>query len=298
MITVSLDRSVKTWTLQKALNWGFEFLSRTYLESPEVDAKVLLSELLGFSPSQLFLKLQDPINHETLRAYQGMIKRRSQFEPVAYIVGKKNFMGFDFLVDRRVLIPRPETELMVEAAIQYMEKAKLQNARILDMGTGSGCIAVSIARHSSSSQITAVDQSKDALEVATRNAMTAGVRDQIQFVQNDLFDGFSQEYLNHFDIIISNPPYISTSDWGDLSPDIFYEPRQALVGGIDGLYFINRIIKQGFSFLKARGVLFLEMGIHQASSVKEMMGKQSYIHIVTKKDYSNIERFIYGVKKA
>jgi len=293
----SSTSSQKVWTIQKALNWGFDFLSRTFLETPEMDAKTLLAELLKVSPAQLFLKLQEPLSHERLRTYQGRVKRRSQFEPVAYIVGKKNFMGIDFKVDRRVLIPRPETELLVESAAQTIQKTGFKMPNILEVGTGSGCVAASLAKQFPMSTVTTIDISKDALDVARKNAVQAGVDDQIQFIQNDLFDGFSHEFGDHFDIIISNPPYVPTAEWGSLNPDLFYEPRQALVGGSDGLFFIDRIIHQGFPFIKKNGFLFLEMGIGQSDRVRKIMTDQGFTDISVRKDYSGIDRIISGIKK-
>jgi len=286
----------KTWTIQKTMNWGYDFLSRTFLESPDIDAKVILSELLGISPGQLFLKYPETISHDTLRTYQGMVKRRSQFEPVAYIVGKKNFLGFDFNVDKRVLIPRPETELLVETCNELIQKYELLAPKILEIGTGSGCIAISLAKFNPNSSILATDISKDALDVASQNAVLAKVNEQISFVQNDLFNGFSRDYKGYFDIIISNPPYVPTSDWGSLSPDVLYEPRQALVGGPDGLFFINRIIRQGVPFLQPKGIILLELGIGQGGKAKQLMESQSYFKVDIRKDYSGIERIIHGMK--
>lgn len=204
--------------------------------------------------------------------------------PLQYILGQIEFFGLNFKVDRRVFIPRPETEILVETAIEKVKGQRLR-VKVLDIGTGSGCIAISLAKILPQAEITAIDISGDALEVAKENAVSNLVADRISFIQGDA--------LCCYDLIVSNPPYIPSADIGDMQKEISYEPRIALDGGADGLDFYRRIIKESPKFLEKDGLLIMEIGFGQREDVVKIASQERRLEILEViKDYSDIERVV------
>ncbi len=211
---------------------------------------------------------------------------RSQGIPLQYVLGETGFFGLRFKVDKRVLIPRPETELLVEAVIR---RTKICEPRILDIGSGSGCIAVSLAKSLPKARVTAVDISCQALELARENALINGVSERIDFIQSDLFPSGESE----FDIIVSNPPYICSQEIDKLSAEVRNEPRLALDGGNDGLDFYREIIPRAGGLLNNGGFLFLEIGWNQRKAIEGIIDKQNALRLEEViKDYSGIERIM------
>ncbi len=259
------------------------------IDAPVVTAGAMLCFCLGCDKAFLYSHEDYLLKEAERDSYFDAIKRRIAGEPLQYITGSQEFMSFDFLVSSDVLIPRHDTEILVEAVIQAVKDK--ESITILDIGTGSGCIAISLAHFIKSSSVTAVDISKGALEVARKNAGRCGVEDRITFIESDLFSNIS---MSEFDIIVSNPPYIPDEDIETLESQVKdFEPRSALDGGKDGLDFYRRITKDSVPFLKRNGLLAFEVGFNQSQDVVEIM-KDSFKEIKIEKDLAGIERVVMG----
>ena len=225
-----------------------------------------------------------------------MVERRAQGEPLQYIIGHCDFMGTTLSIDKRVLIPRPETELLVELAIKKMESLRLQRTlNILDLGTGSGNIAIILAKHIQNSSITAIDSKQDALTLALRNAKVNGVQKSVQFIHTDMIRYLKKahQWNIKFDMVISNPPYIRTSDLDQLPYDVRQEPRSALDGGSDGLKFILPIIQGAQHILNSSGSLLIEIGDDQCEPIKNIFKKYlKYTNVSFYEDYVGTKRIV------
>lgn len=256
------------------------------------EAELLFSSMLNCDRLSLCLNKGLVLAKEKAEFISSVLKRRIKGEPIQYILGKTEFMGFEFKVARCVLIPRPETEILVETALKYAS-----GRNILDMGTGSGCIAISLVKFLPDLELTAVDVSDEALQVAKQNAFLHNAYNRIRFIQSDLF---TSNLLGdaRYDTIVSNPPYIISSQIDKLQPEIKYEPRIALDGGLDGLDFYRRLIAGSIKYLKKCGLLILEMGFNQSQALKNIFQKfQDFEIIETVKDHNNIERVIIARRK-
>jgi release factor glutamine methyltransferase len=259
------------WTVGTLLNWTANFLLEKGCESPRVDAEVLLAHALGCKRIDLYgLRHAEPAVDEVRQRYRELIRKRIEGCPVAYLVGKKEFFSLEFEVTPAVLIPRPDTELV---ALECLALAKsLAEPRIVDIGTGSGNLAVAIARQHKGAQVTAVDISTDALVVARRNAERHGVTERITFFQGDLFGPIGAEL---YDFVISNPPYIAGADLARLPVGVRdYEPHVALDGGPDGYAVFERLIRDAQGHLKPGGWLIVEIGAPQEATARTRLQEQ------------------------
>jgi release factor glutamine methyltransferase len=262
------------------------FLTAAGIETARLDAEVLLAHACGSSRAALIPGLTS-IDGDAAEKFRAMIARRAAREPVAYIIGSKEFFSLDFEVTRAVLIPRPETETLVEAALKFL--LTHGEPRVLDIGTGSGAIAIAIAANAPNARIIATDISKAALEVARRNAIRHRCEDRIEFVAADLFP----EGDSHFDLIVSNPPYVAEADFEALAPEIrLHEPPVALVFGEDGLDMYRRIAADSRSRVKADGAVMVEIGAGQASSVEALFRRAGFSNIDAVRDLAGLERIV------
>ena len=257
------------------------------------DARILLEHCLKLEPSEFYFSEKNIKTCEK-NSYQKLLNKRMKGLPTAYITGETEFMGLKFYVNKNVLIPRQETENLVEEAIKLLTNYRRINPAttpltILDIGTGSGNIAVSLAKHISNAKIIATDISKEALRVAKKNAKLNGVSDKIIFLQSDLFYP-----LPSFDLIVSNPPYIKSSEIKKLQKEIQHEPKIALDGGKNGLDFYKKIVPMSRKLLKKNGFLMFEIGYHHSQKIKKMMRAEKFKNIKVVNDYSTLERVIYG----
>lgn len=242
--------------------------------TPRLDAEVLLGHVLDLERIQLYVQHDRPLTPKELEAYRAAVARRAKREPVAYITGEREFYSLAFKVDRRVLVPRPETELLVETALELLREAFPGEGRlsIADIGTGSGAVAVAIARSEERARVVATDASLDALEVAAANVERHGLGSRVELRGGDLFDPLGGE---RFHAIVSNPPYVKESDYPNLPPDVRdYEPKGALVAGSDGLSVIRRLVEGAPSRLLPGGFLALEIGWDQADGVREIVRRR------------------------
>lgn len=285
------------WTLLSLLNWTTDYFTKQKISTPRLDAEVLLAFLLKIDRLQLYLKFERPVNAQELSAFKALIKRRVKGEPVSYIRGIKEFWSLNFHVGPGVMVPRPDTEILVEKVAGGREQgAGNSPLNILDIGTGSGNIAIALAKEFSHSKISAVDISADALKYARDNARLNDVASQIDFVEEDFFS--CSLLPAPFHLIVSNPPYIPSEIIETLDPGIReYEPRLAFDGGADGLDFYRRMIQSAFSLLKPGGVLAVEIGEDQGSSVKEIFNQAGLKEIEVVNDYADLPRVVIGRRK-
>ena len=275
-------------TIRETIRKGMIELKSNNINTPKLKARLLMQYILN-KPRQYLLVYDDQIL--TLRQevnYFKAIKKLIKGVPLQHITHQQEFMKMNFYVDENVLIPRPDTEILVEEVIEIAKKTNAK--KILDLCTGSGAIAISLAKYIENSNITAVDISEKALNVAEKNAKTNLVQNQITFVKSDLFQSLPQE---KYDIIVSNPPYIKKDVIETLDKDVRQEPRIALDGGTDGLDFYKKIIRQGYEFLKYKGYLCLEIGYDQKIDVIELIeNEEKYIDTYSKKDLYGNDRIV------
>lgn len=262
-------------------------------DTPRLDVEILLQKALGgVDRLYIHLNLSKELEIEQEEIFLRFIEERLKGRPIAYIVNNREFMGLDFYVKEGVLIPRPDTEILVEEIIELC-KGK-DDLDILDIGTGSGAITVSLAKYIEKSRLTSLDISEIALEIAKKNAKSNGVIDKINFIKSDLFQQIVGTNLK-FDIIVSNPPYIRKRDIDELHTQVKdYEPYNALEGGIDGLDFYRNITEQSKNYLKPGGILAYEVGHDQAEEVVKIMQNNGYNKIYIKKDLQGIDRVVIG----
>jgi release factor glutamine methyltransferase len=250
----------KVWTVGGLLQWTEQFFAQKTIDSPRLDAQILLAHALGCDRIHLYTRFEEPVDDEPRGQFRDLVRRRVEGCPVAYLVGYKEFYKLSFEVTPAVLIPRPATESLVVRALELLKP--IANPRVLDIGTGSGCIAVSIARQHPAAAVTAVDISDDALAVARRNAGRHRVADRVQLLRSDLFAGLNG--AGPFDLIVSNPPYIPTATVGTLAVEVRdHEPRGALDGGPDGLAVFDRLVPGAAERLAGGGWLLVEIGFDQ-----------------------------------
>ena len=283
------------WTIMKILNWTKQYFEARGVENPRLDAEVLLCAVLKCQRITLYVDFERPLSEEELATYREYVKRRGNFEPLAYILGERAFMRNTFKVNKATLVPRPETELLVESLVRIAPMLRPDgDVKILDIGTGSGAIIVSLLDYLPNAKGVGVDISVDALIVAKENSEKIGVTGRIGFVRSDVFSKLPLE--KKFDIIVSNPPYIPAGDIAGLDKDVQQEPRGALDGGADGLDFYRRITAEAMEHMAEEGILAFEVGIHQAEAVQQLCLDAGFVKTAVRKDYAGIERMVFAVK--
>jgi release factor glutamine methyltransferase len=286
---------LKIWTVLELLRWTKEYLDGKEVPESRLTAELLLCGALGLKRLDLYLQFDRPLREAELAEFKGRLRRRVRREPLQYIEGETAFREIRLKVDARVLIPRPETELLVEEALRW---AAAQDARaVLDIGTGSGAIALSLAREGAFSRIVATDNSAAALDLARLNAETLGFAESVDFRQGSIFEPVQGE---SFDAIVSNPPYIAASEAKSLAPEIVgWEPHGALFGGGDGLAVIECLVAGSPSHLRAGGLLALEIGAEQGSAVCDLVGRTGMFgSVVVKQDYAGRDRIVMAERSS
>lgn len=279
------------WTILKILQWATPYFQSRDIDSPRLTAEVLLSYVLGMERIALYARFDQPLSDEELSCLKSLIRRRINREPVAYVIGRKEFMGIDLAVTPDVLIPRPETEFLVGAALDVLpDAAASPPRRVIDLGTGSGAVIIALAHHRSGHCYFATDISAAAIDIARANAAAIG-SDNISFFAGDLFAPLGQN-PEKFDLIVSNPPYIPSACIPDLAPEISrYEPVEALDGGPDGLAVIRRIVALAPLYLNPDGRLMMEIGHDQAGAVSRLAAETRYFSgVLFVPDYAGHER--------
>lgn len=276
---------------QKIINFGSNILKNKLISSHRLDSELILSEILKIKREELLIRNEELHSSQVFLDFKKLINRRASREPMAYILEKKGFWKKNFIVDRNTLIPRPETELLIELV---SKKFKNKDIFILDVGTGSGCIILSLLEELKSIRGVGIDISKKAIEIAKKNAKMYKNFKRIKFLNRDI----NQIYDKKFDLIISNPPYISTHQIKNLSEDIKrYEPRIALNGGNDGLDVVRKVIYKSKSILRKNGFLALEIGFGQHNKVSQILKLNGFIEKILIKDYQKNVRCIFSIIK-
>jgi release factor glutamine methyltransferase len=284
----------EAWPVKRLLTWTTDFLKRKGSESPRLDAEVMLAHVLGWPRVQLYTHYEDIVDDAKRKAFRELVKRRAEGAPVAYLVGRKEFYSLKFEVGPAVLIPRPESEFVV---VEFLTVCKRMEApRAVDVGTGSGCIALASLKHHPTARFVAIDVSADALALARKNAASLGLGDRIDFRQGDRLNPVAGD--GPFDVILSNPPYIPTEDVAGLEPGVRdYEPHTALDGGPDGLRMVESLIEESAPLLKPGGHLILEIGSAQESAVRGLIESNgAYRLMPTVHDHAKHPRVIRATK--
>lgn len=278
-------------TVGRALNSARERLNEADCSTASLDAQVILAHVLGVERSWLFAHHEYKLSTKQAEVFTDLIARRMEHEPVAYLIGRREFYGLDFSVDRRVLIPRPETELLVDAVLDYSTDSGHNRVVVADVGTGSGAIALSIANHCAKAQIYAIDLSEDALEVAHRNLVRLDCHSQVTLAQGDLLTPLPERVH----VIVANLPYISSDIYCKLDVDVRdYEPQLALEAGPEGLDVIQRLLQQATRYLQPNGVIYLEIGHDQGEAVRHLAHSffPTAQHISVRQDYHGRDRLV------
>ncbi|HVG57179.1 MAG TPA: peptide chain release factor N(5)-glutamine methyltransferase [Hyalangium sp.] len=284
--------SSETWTIRKVLTWTTQHFEKRQVDSPRLTTEMLLSHVLKTSRVRLYVDLDRPLSKEELATFRSLIERRMAGEPTQYLTGVKEFYNRPFKVDARVLIPRPETELLVEAALHALPKDA--PSRALDVCTGSGCIAISLAAERPQASVLATDLSPEACALARENAEALGVGARVTVSQGDLFAPVPEDA--RFQLVVSNPPYIASWEIPELSAEVRREPHLALDGGQDGLAVIRRVIEGARRYLLPGGLLAMEIGETQGTAVRELLQAAGYQNARVEKDLERRERLAFGTQ--
>ena len=277
--------------IENVLIKGINVLQMSRVLNPQLDSEILLSNSINKDKKYIILNPKETLNKEQLTNFKNLIERRKKGEPIAYLINKKEFWNNEFFVNKDVLIPRPDTELMIEEILKmYSKNAQLQ---FLDIGTGSGCILLSILKERSNFYGTGIDISKKSIKVSKFNAKQLNLNNRVKFFHSSV-DNFN---IGKYDMIVSNPPYIELLDLKYLEKDIIsFEPKLALSGGLDGLSKIRKVINKAKSLIKKKGKFILEIGFNQKNKVKKILKKEGFYINKSIKDYGNNDRCIVSTK--
>jgi len=287
------DQSGQTWTTRRLLTWTSQYFARHGVDSHRLAAEMLLAHVLGVPRLQLYTEPERPASELERVALRELVERAARHEPVDYLTGQSPFFSLMLHVTPAVLIPRPSTETLVEHVIQHARRTpEFASPLVIELGTGSGAMAIALAKHVPGCRVIATDISADALEVARNNAQQHGVADQIEFHHGDLFEPLPADL--HAQYVMSNPPYISDDEWQQVAPNVKnYEPHRALLGGADGLKFIRPILAGARRFLDKPGQLVLEIAASQKTQVLQLAGLDPGLanaHVLT--DHESLPRVL------
>jgi release factor glutamine methyltransferase len=281
----------KSWTISSLVKWAVEDFRARGIDNPRLDAELLVAHALKIDRMRVILEGDRPLADVELATLRDLVRRRRSFEPIAYLRGEREFYGLKFRVDKRVLVPRPDTETLVDVALARTAHVSM-SMRQLDLCTGSGCVAIAMARQRPTAQVFASDLSADALVVARENALRLGAYN-VALYTGDLFAPLAGR---RFDVVTANPPYIPTADIAKLMPDVReHEPLLALDGGADGLDLVRRIVAEAPQHLEAGGVLAMEVGAGEAPATVALFTERGFEDVRVDRDLARIERVVSGV---
>ena len=291
------EDKTRVWTVRELMKSAMEHLQRKGFDDARLNVELLLAHALDLQRIQLYLHFDKPLTPEELKQFRTLYERRLNREPLQYIIGSTSFMGLHFTVDSRVLIPRPETETLIEQVMLLCQRYPIDvPIHLLEVGTGSGNIAVSIAKYVKHAHITSIDISKEALFVAEENARMHSVDSQIQFSRIDIFDQTEELFRKQFDILVSNPPYVPRDEWESLQTEVRdFEPSAAVTDGRDGFKFYHRLIEIIPDILKPGGGIMLEVGFQQAEKVARELKFSGIDQIQITNDLQGIPRVVSGI---
>ena len=274
-------------TVLEVLRSSTEYLKKRNIDNPRLNAEHLLAHVLGRTRMELYLEFEHTLNEAELAALREVVRRRGQGEPLQHLLGTVEFCGLTFVCDQRAIVPRPETEELVELLESRIEN---RESRIVDIGTGSGVIALTLAAKFPETKVYALDLSEDALALARSNAERLGLTERVHFFKSDLLQNISER----FDLIVANLPYISMQDRQSLSSEVLHDPAIALFGGTRGDELIRDLIEQAPPHLQPNGLLALEVGVGQSELLREFLVEKNFHDIESKKDYSGTPRFLFA----
>ena len=293
---MAVSTQARNWTLLQMIQWSADYLTQKGFANGRLLAERLLAHLLGLRRVDLYLQFDRPLATEELADYKRLFLRLVAHEPLQYLLGEAEFMSLTFRVGPGVLIPRPETELLVEKTLEHAKAMppEREEIRILDIGTGSGCIAIALAHALPRARVTALDISREALGWAAKNCEYHGVGSRVNLLEHDLSQPPLPEWIFYFDLAVANPPYVRQADWQTLDPEIRdHEPRQALVGGEDGLDVYRNLAQVLPGLLRRDGQAFLEIGDGMAAAVGEVFKKTSFERMDFFPDLAGKERLVH-----
>ena len=281
------------WTVLTMIKWTTEYLTEKGIDTARLDGELLLSHMLGMDRTHLYMNFDQPLTKEELAKFRELVKRRGNREPLQYITAEQEFWSMPFKVAPGVLIPRPETELLVEEGVKSLKSTFTEKVNILDVGTGSGALAAALAKEVKDSKVTAVDFSKEALALATENIELNELSDSVTLLEGDLFEPVEGK---RFHLIVSNPPYIPKNEIEKLQPEVSkYEPASALDGGADGLDFYRKIIPEAINHLEPQGWLMVEHGAEQSGDIVDIFKKAGrFNQIEALQDLAGLFRIVKG----
>ena len=286
-------QEITQWTVLSLIEWGTQYLQEREIESARLNCELLLCHVLNCRRIDLYLKFGQPLSTNELGAFKGLLKRRIVHEPLQYILGETEFMGLKFVVDRRVFIPRPETELVVEEIIMLLRKEPPRDLRILEIGTGSGNIAISLAKYISGCYVETIELSDDAISVARDNIIQHRCENHVTVIKGGIFREGLALLRDSYDVIVSNPPYISIEEFQMLPTEVKgFEPTLALTDGADGLRFYRVIAELGKHHLLQGGWVVVEIAYNLADQVMQLFGSAGYPEVQTIRDYDNNVRIV------
>lgn len=286
------DPAQEPWTVGRVLRWATEDFAKRGNTTARLDAELLLAHVLGCNRLRLIIESERPLTATELAAYRELIKRRRAAEPIAYILGEREFYALPIRVDRRALIPRPDTETLVEVALERTRQRSMYGTA-LDLCTGSGCVVIALAKQRPTWNFTATDVDEETATLAWENVLRTGVAHHVRVLLGDLFGAVPEG--ERFDLVTANPPYIPSAEIPTLDPDIReYEPRRALDGGPDGLDLVRRIVAEAPDYLAPGGVLALEIGYDQAERTEALFAERGFSAIERRRDYGEHERVVSG----
>jgi len=311
---------MQTWTIQRLLNWMTDYYTEKDIEAPRLNAELLLSHVLKMERIELYTRFDKTVSKEQLDTLHDLVKRAGRHEPIAYLTGKTEFYSLKFHVSPDCMIPRPETELLVERAIEFLRNRPVKNSAlqnmarkqdvynnsrtgpqfVCDLCTGCGCIAIAIAENCSEAKIIATDISDAALNIAAKNIEIHNLKNRITLLCGNLFEPIVPQLdVDKFDLIVCNPPYVSTSEFEKLDKCVKdYEPRLALFAGDDGLDVYRRIIDEADRLLRPDGALILEIGYAQGPAIKELLEKTgAFAEIKVERDFNDNDRIATALKE-
>ncbi|MGB2754071.1 MAG: peptide chain release factor N(5)-glutamine methyltransferase [Phycisphaerae bacterium] len=300
------------WTVGRLLEWTQKFFEKKGIAQPRLEAEILLAHALGTERIGLYLAYERQVEADARARFREWVQRRAEGEPTRYLVGGCEFMSLAFKIGPGCLIPRPETELLVEEVMARCGKTRgcapaAEGASaagaavaVIDLCTGCGCVAVSVAVHMPESNVVATDNSASALEIARANAAAHGVADRVAFLEGDLYEALEAAGAAPADFLVANPPYVAEAEWETLQPEIRnHEPREALVAGPEGTEVIERIVKGAPAYLKPAGTLLVEIGASQGPAVQDMAAQVRGLEgIEIRKDYAGHDRMLVARRAA
>lgn len=280
------------WTIMKMLNWTKQYFQKNGVEPARLEAELLLSHALNLERVLLYAHFDKPMEDDELARFKGLVKRRIGHEPMAYITGSRGFMNIELRTDARALVPRPDTETLVEEALKHLPDG--ESLHVLDVGTGTGAIALALLHERQALRATAVELSEEALALAQENAQALGLDARVTFQHADLFEGLSAQ--DTFDMIVSNPPYVAESEREQMGAGVIdHEPSMALFAGDDGLDVVKRLIPSALAHLKPGARLLCEIGWAQGDAVRALFVDAGFTQVEVHQDINRKDRVVSGV---